>query len=161
MSALDLEIALRVRAAGDLPGAHVGLVALDADDDVQGLGIEREVDVGLRRDGVRPRMRVVDRAEVEPGVLDLCLDPVLLHAVDLVAERAGGGVRRAVHGDGLAVAGGDHAAALVRRLGARVGDDLVEELTGYAHGGADGSSPPDTALRGRGARTWTACCGAA
>jgi hypothetical protein len=36
-----------------------------------------------------------------------------------------------MHGDRDAVARGDHPAALVRRLGARVRDDVVEELTRY------------------------------
>ena len=83
--------------------------------------------------GRRARVRVVDRAELEAGVLDRGLDLVLLHPVDLVAQRAGGGVARAVDGDRLAVAAGDHPAALVGRVGARVGDDVVEQLAGDPH----------------------------
>ena len=86
------------------------------------------------RDRVRARVRVVDHAELEPGVLDLVVDPQLLARVHLVAQRAGGRVARAVDGDRLAVARGDHAAALVGRVGASVLDDLVEELSGDAQG---------------------------
>ena len=114
-------------------GAHVVLGALDADDDVERLRIEGEVDVRLRGQRIRARVGVVDRPELEPGLLDRVLDLVLLHPVDLVAQRAGGGVARAVHGDRLAVAAGDHPAALVGRVRARVGDDVVEQLAGDPH----------------------------
>jgi hypothetical protein len=70
---------------------------------------------------------MVDRAEVEPRVLDAVEDLVEVARVQLVAQRAGELVARAVDPDGLAVPRGDDAAALVRRLGAGVLDDLVQE----------------------------------
>src|SRR4051794_15094415 len=71
---LDLQLRLGDLAVEDPPGAHVGVAGLQADDHVQRLGIEREVDVGLRRDRVRARVGVVDRAEVVAGLVDLLVD---------------------------------------------------------------------------------------
>src|SRR5438105_13603470 len=80
-------------------------------------------------------MRVVDGTEVEVGVVDLQLDPVLLGAVDLVAKGTRGRVRGAVHLDRLPVAGSDHPAALVRSLPAGMIDHLLEELPAEVHRG--------------------------
>src|SRR5215216_4846856 len=78
-------------------------------------------------------MRVVNGAKIQAVVLDGAENPVEVVRIDVVAERTRLGVPRAVHGDGLAVPRGDHAAALVGRVRARVGDDLVEQLARDAH----------------------------
>ena len=73
-----LELDLLDLVADDRPQAQIVLGALDADDQIQGarergrVGVAEpgEVDVGLRRDRVRAGVRVVDRAEIQPAVLD-------------------------------------------------------------------------------------------
>jgi len=76
---------------------------------------------------------VVDRAEVEPRVLDRHLDPVLLGAVDLVAQRARRSVDGRVDLDRLSIARCDHPAALIRRLRLGVSNDLVIQLAPDSH----------------------------
>ena len=154
-------------AVADPERADLGRVAGEPDDHVQGLGIEGEVDVGLGGERSGPGVRMIDRAEIEPVVVDRHLDPVLLGAVDLVAQRAGGGVDGRIDLHRLAVARRDHPAALVRRLGLRVGDDLVVELAGDAHRASRLAMRPGPKrvigrpARGRTARLRPACTAAA
>src|SRR5215204_4351009 len=130
---LDVERRLGVPPIADRPGADVVAVGvLDTDDQVDGVGQERarEVDVGRRRNRVRARVRVVDDAHLELVAIDLVVDPLQIVAVDVVRKRARARVARLVQGDCLPVAAADDAAALVRRLVARLGDYLVEQRAG-------------------------------
>src|SRR4029077_1952968 len=70
---------------------------------------------------------MVDRAEGVAAVLDRLDGPVHLEPVDLEAQRAGRDVRGLVDRDRGAVADGDHAAALVRKVAPGVRDDALEE----------------------------------
>src|SRR4051794_12599795 len=92
-----------------------------------------EVDVGLRRVQVRARVRVVDRAELAARVLDRLDRAVHLEPVDLEAQRAAGDVLRLVDAHGAPVAHGDHPAALVREVAARVLHHALDELGGDVH----------------------------
>src|SRR4051794_24569591 len=92
-----------------------------------------EVDVGLRRVRVRARVRVVDRAELAAGVLDRLDRAVHLEPVDLEAQGAVGDVLRLVDAHGAPVAHGDHPAALVREVAARVLHHALDELGGDVH----------------------------
>src|ERR1700729_248463 len=73
-------------AVADLVGLDLGRLTGEPDDHVQGLWVEGEVDVSLRWIRSTASMRVVDRAELEIGVVDLHLNPILLGAVDPVAQ---------------------------------------------------------------------------
>ena len=79
-------------------------------------------------------MRVVDHPELEPGVLDLARGSGTAPSPSISYRNGLAAVLRArwtAHG--LAVPRGDHAAALVRCLGAGVLDDLVEQGPGDPH----------------------------
>src|SRR3954468_11216981 len=131
-----VQLDLRDAAVLDAEAADVGVgrVAPHADDEPLDAGpAGGEVDVGLRRIRLGPGVRVVDRAELSPGVLDLLDRAVHLEPVDLEAQRAAGGVLGLVHGHCAAVAHGDHAAALGGEVAARVGNDAVDELGGDVH----------------------------
>src|SRR5262249_30791974 len=91
-------------------------------------------DVRLRGIGLAPRVRVVDGAEIQSGIVDVHLDAVLLGSVDLIAQGARGGVRGTIYGHRLAVARGDHPAAFVGRILEGVGDEIVVEGLRDAHG---------------------------
>src|SRR5262245_12591718 len=132
-AAIDLD--LLDDAVLDAIGAHGRLaVAPQADDQPLHTGPSGgEVDVGLRRIGVRARVRVVDGSELGSAGLDVVDRAGHLEPVDLEPQRAGGHVRRLVHGDRTAVAHSDHAAALIGKVAARVRDDAIEQRRGDAH----------------------------
>src|SRR5207244_47642 len=81
-------------------------------------------------------VRVIDRAQLAPPLLDLIDGAQQFAAVDLETQGARGGVDGAIHARGARRLGGlravgvnrDHAAALVRRLLARMGDQLVHVI---------------------------------
>ena len=83
--------------------------------------------------GLAVRVRVEDRADLLPAGLDLVGDPDLIGGVDLKPHRARELVRRREVGGELAVGGGEHPAALVRAIGAGVGDQLVANLARDPH----------------------------
>ena len=125
----------------------------DADDHVQRLGIEGEVDVGLRRDRApsacasgRSR-RARSPASSIAVWMRYCSMPV-----DLVAQRAAAALRARWTATARAVARGDHPAALVRRVRARVRDDLVEQRAGDPHALLGGAWRSRTGLRAARAR---------
>ena len=87
----------------------------------------RQVDVGLRRAPLRLRVGVKDR-RLLAAVLDRVVDPNLVAGVDHEPHRALVRIAgREVGGETLA-GNGDHPAALIRRLVARVGDELVMQI---------------------------------
>src|SRR5919198_3521956 len=133
--AIDVDLDLLDDAVVDAVGTY-GRLAVTGHADDQPLHARPatgEVDVRLRRIGVRARVRVVDRAHLEATGLDLVDRAVHLESVDLEPQRAGGDVGRLVHGHGRAVAHRDHAAALVGEVAARVRDDPVEQRAPDAH----------------------------
>ena len=89
----------------DPPRPDLCLVAVQADDDPQHARPQLgEVDVGLGGIRRRARVRVVDRSEIKPGVVDLVVELELLLGVDPESQRAGLGVRRSIDLDRVAVA---------------------------------------------------------
>jgi hypothetical protein len=95
---------------------------------------------------------VVDRAELEVVLVDRSPDADQILLVDLEAQRAGELVRRREDLLRAAVAvRRDDAAALVRRLGARVGDDLLVQRARDPHPSRQTVSRSRAAAR--------SCCG--
>src|SRR3954466_10463271 len=116
------------------PDVGLGRVAPYADDQPLHTGPARgEVNVRLRRVGLRAGVRVVDRPQRSAGVLDRLDRPVHLEAVDLEAQRTARRILGLVHAHSPAVAHGDHAAALVGEVAPRVSDDASDELGGDVH----------------------------
>ena len=135
----DLERDLEHGAVDDPPRAHalgagrrVGLALVERDEEVEGVGVEGEADVGGAGAGRRADVAVDDPPDHLVGVVDRERDPQQVLRVDLVAERRRGPVAGRVPGRGTAAVGGrgragDQPAGLVRVLGPGVGDDRVAD----------------------------------
>src|SRR3954471_16710807 len=132
---LDLDVDLAHDAVVDPIRAHRRLaVAAQADDQPLDPGPARgEVDVGLRRIGLRARVRVVDGAELGALGLEDVLGLDDLAPVHLEAQRARGDVGRLVDRDRVVLAHGDHPAAFVGEVAPRVREDALEERGFDAH----------------------------
>src|SRR5262245_4732824 len=131
---LDDELSLLDAPVADRERPQVRLVGRQRADQVEGVGPALgKVDVGLRWVGGAAGMGVVDAHELFARFLDLAHDADLVARVDDVPQGALLGVARPEGPARAPVAAGDEPAALIRRVLAGVGHDLVDQLAGDAH----------------------------
>src|SRR6185295_17201949 len=134
---IDVQLHLFGPPVADQEAAHAGSPWIgDGADQVDGIGpVVGQVDVRLRGLGGARGVRVIDRRDLLAALGDLHRNSELVLRIDHVAQRARLSVARTVDPGCRAIAAGDHPAAFVGRLLERVGDDLVNELSGDRHGG--------------------------
>ncbi len=102
-------------------------------DDVQGVGVKGETDVGLGRVGARVGMRMVDRAQVPAAIVHLGKGVELLLRVHTVRDGAGIGAFDGVDTHRAAVLGGYQATDLVGKSLASMCHQLVDQSAGNYH----------------------------